>query len=381
VPHLKESLQRVWFEIHLSDGASKALRSGLEQLKTDHQSGSHELTSIALKAFQDVIFQIQGHFDDHWWQSARMVAWHLWKNGRESMGAATLNALLGLLADLEDILHQDFSQEVKRERLLGVLKRHLDKRKEMPTRINQSFRAYLESNFLKSKPTRSLTLLTLSSSSTIKETILNILALSPISYLELRILESRPLCEGAAMASSIISALKANFLSSFDRFLNLTIYTDASAALASKGVDFVLLGGDRISESGSVSNKIGSLPAVLSAKHICPSAKVLILSELEKVAEPGAEMDHGQEENNSRELINCWKHCGIAGIESFAEEIDICRQDTVNYAVGVKNIYFEWVPAELIDAYICEEGALDAAAIQSKAQQVKENVDRYFGGL
>jgi translation initiation factor 2B subunit (eIF-2B alpha/beta/delta family) len=69
-------------------------------------------------------------------------------------------------------------------------------------------------------------------------------------------------------------------------YLQLTVYTDASAALASKEVDFVLLGADRISDSGSVSNKTGSLPAVLSARHVCPVAKVLVLSELEKVAAP-----------------------------------------------------------------------------------------------
>jgi translation initiation factor 2B subunit (eIF-2B alpha/beta/delta family) len=384
VPRLKESLQRVWFEIRLSNGASKALRAGLEQLKTDHQSGSHELTSSALRAFQNVVSHIQGRVDTVWWESARIAAWHLWKNGRESMGAATLNAFLGLLSEMEKIVHQDSNQEDKRERLLSVLKHHLDKRKEMSTRIKQSFGAYLESNFLctpNSNPTRPLTLLTLSSSSTIRESIMNILASLPIPHLDLRILESRPLFEGVGMASSILSAFKAGYPSSSDRYLTLTVYTDASAALASKGVDFVLLGADRISDSGSVSNKTGSLPAVLSAKHVCPSAKVLILSELEKVSEPGTEIDHGQEENNPKELVDGWMDYGIAGIEALANEIDVCHQDTIKYAVGVKNIYFEWVPAEHIDAYICEEGTLDVAAIQRKAQQVKQNVDRYFGDL
>ncbi len=37
----------------------------------------------------------------------------------------------------------------------------------------------------------------------------------------------------------------------------ITIYTDASAALAAAGVDMVLLGADRIAASGAVSNKMG----------------------------------------------------------------------------------------------------------------------------
>jgi translation initiation factor 2B subunit (eIF-2B alpha/beta/delta family)/8-oxo-dGTP pyrophosphatase MutT (NUDIX family) len=384
VPRLRESLQRVWFEMHLSYGASKVLRAGLEQLKADHQSGSHELTSIALKVFQDVISQIQGPIGTDWWESARMVAWHLWKNGRESMGAATLNALLGLLAKMEDTVHQDLSREIKWKYLLGVLGDHMNKRKQMPTRIEQSFGAYLQSDFMstmKSNSTRPLTILTLSGSSTIRDSIIGAFASLPIPRLDLRVLESRPLCEGVKMASSMLSTFKARFPSSSGRNVNLKIYTDASAALASKGVDFVLLGADQISDSGSISNKIGSLPAVLSAKHVCSGVKVLILSELEKVAELGVENGHVHEENNPSELIGCWMDCGIEGIGALVEDIGATDQGTATYAVKVKNVYFEWVPPELIDAYICEEGTLDVAAIQNKAQQVKQNSEKYFGEL
>ncbi|KAI2725934.1 hypothetical protein CBS147332_2821 [Penicillium roqueforti] len=383
VPHLKESFRRVWFEVDMNDGASKALITGLKQLKADHQSGSHELTSIALRAYRDVIAQMHEDIDTQWWENARMAAWHLWKNGRESMGAATLNAFLGLLADLEVIIHENLDSTVKRERLLALIDQHLDKRKEMPMRIKHSFATYLESKFLsttRSRPTPSLVILTLSSSSTIRDSIIEAFASLPIPNLDLRILESRPLCEGVNMASSILSAFKTRFPSSSDRHLKLTVYTDASAALASKDVDFILLGADRISDSGSVSNKTGSLPAVLSAKHVCPAAKVLVLSELEKVAEPDAESNRSQEENDPKELVGCWVEYGIKGLNAIAEGIDADRDNT-NYTVEVKNIYFEWVPAELIEAYICEEGTLDATAIQEKAQQVKQKADRYFGQL
>ncbi|KAJ6152206.1 hypothetical protein N7497_006525 [Penicillium chrysogenum] len=361
VPRLKESLRRVCFESDMNEGASKALISGLRLLKTDHQSGSHELTSIALRAFRDVIAQMNKDIDEKWWETARMAAWHLWKNGRESMGAATLNAFLGLLADMEEIVHETLDRNVKSERLLALLDHHLDKRKDMPKRITRSFGAYLECSFLptaQSQPTPSLVILTLSASSTIRDSIL----------------------ESQYGSFHSLSAFQSRFPSSSDRHLQLTVYTDASAALASKEVDFVLLGSDRISDSGSVSNKTGSLPAVLSARHVCPAAKVLVLSELEKVAEPGAESSHSHEENDPKELVGCWLQSGIKGVKMLAEGNDADR-DNANYAVGVKNIYFEWVQAELIDAYICEEGTLDASAIQEKAQQVKRKADRYFGQL
>ncbi|KXG48471.1 Initiation factor 2B-related protein [Penicillium griseofulvum] len=365
VPRLKESLRRVWFEGEMNERASKALISGLAELKADHQSGSHELTSIALKAFRDVIAQMSEDIDTKWWETARMAAWHLWKNGRESMGAATLNAFLGLLADMEEIVPQTLNGKVKLERLLALLDHHLSKRKEMPMRIKSSFATYLRCNFLPTSdttPSRPLVILSFSASSTIRDSILEAFASLPISNLELRILESRPLCEGVTMASSILSAFQSRFPSSSDRHLKLTVYTDASAALASNGVDFVLLGADRISDSGAV----------------CPSAKVLVLSELEKVAEPGADGNHSHEKNDPKELLSCWVDSGMKGIKALVEGTEMAGRDNINYTVEVKNIYFEWISANLIDAYICEEGTLYATAIQEKAQQVKQKADKYF---
>ncbi|KAJ5083877.1 hypothetical protein NUU61_008456 [Penicillium alfredii] len=382
VPRLEESLRRVWFEGVLNDRASKALNTGIAQLVEDHQSGSHELTSIALKAFQQVLVQIPG-VDTKWWETARMVAWHLWKNGRESMGAATLNALLGVLSDMEDIVGRNVDHEAKWDLLLTTVDSHLMDRKAMPARIKDSVAAYLYTNFLptaQSRPNSSLTLLTLSASSTIRDSILDAYASLPFSNLDLRVLESRPLYEGVSMASSILSEFQSKFASSNQR-LTLTVYTDASAALASHDVDFVLLGADRISGSGWVSNKTGSLPAVLSAKHAAPNVKVLILSELEKVAEPGAENEHVPEENDPNEVVSRWLDAGVKGVGILAEGLQGVHPPRSNTSVEVKNVYFEWVPADMIDAYICEAGTLDAAAIQEKARQVKEKAERYFGEL
>lgn len=381
VPRLADSLHRVWFEAHMSPEASQALRSGLEELKNDHQSGSHELTTIALKGFRDVLVYLRS--DEKWWETARIAAWHLWKNGRESMGAATLNAFLGVLADMEENVGKGLDGESRWDRVLAVVDHHLENRRAMSKHIKDSFASYLRTKFLSDAQPESsstLTLLTLSASSTIRDSILDAFASLPISHLDLRILESRPLFEGASMASSLISEFQSKFLSS-DRQMNLTVYTDASSALAATDVDFVLLGADRICSSGWVSNKTGSLPAVLSAKHVTPSAKVLIFSELEKVAEPGVEDGHQTEENDPTEVITPWLENDVKGVNVLEDGLRRARSETGNCIVGVKNIYFEWVPADLIHAYISEEGTLDVKDIQRKAQEVKEKAERYFGSL
>jgi translation initiation factor 2B subunit (eIF-2B alpha/beta/delta family) len=361
----------------MNPAAAGALRSGLEELKTDHQSGSHELTSIAVKAFRDILVHLRS--DRKWWETARIAAWHLWKNGRESMGSATLNALLGVLADIEDMKDLSLDDERAMDRVLGMIDHHLEVRRQMPSCIKDSFVAYLQANG--SRDTQTVSILTLSASSTIRDSILDAFASLPMPNLDLRILESRPLFEGASMASSLLSAFESKFPAATGRHLRLTVYTDASAALAATNVEFVLLGADRLSSSGWVSNKTGSLPAVLSAKHASPSCKVLVFSGLEKVAEPGAEHEHEPEENDYREVMTPWIECGVRGVNILEEGIRGIPPKTANCYIQVKNIYFEWVPSELIDGYICEKGMFSAAAIQKYAQEVRENSRAYFGSL
>jgi translation initiation factor 2B subunit (eIF-2B alpha/beta/delta family) len=380
VPHLAESLQRVYFEKDMTDKASGALRSGLEQLRIDHSSGSHELTTLALKAFRDVLVHLQG--DTDWWETTRMAAWHLWKNGRESMGAATLNAFLGVLADIDNIKSR--GPETQWNRILTAVDHHLERRRETASHIKEAFNAYLHSDFLpniQSQGKNKITLLTLSASSTIRASILDAFISLPVSHLDLRILESRPLFEGASMASSLLSEFESKFPPSSGQHLRISVYTDASAALAAKDVDFVLLGADRISSSGSISNKTGSLPAVLCTKHISPEAKVLVFSGLEKVAEPGAEDDHQPEENDPIEVISPWVDTGVKGVCKLQEGVRGIKKDTSNCAVEVKNVYFEWVDANMIDAFITEEGAMGAFDIRNKALEVQRKAEKYFSSL
>lgn len=376
VPRLRESLRRVWFECDMNSRAAKVLATGLETLQKDHESGARELTAIALGVFRDVVTQMGNGLDEPWWETVRWAAWHLWKNGRESMGAGILNVLLAVLTDMEEFLKQGTEMSQKWDRILGMLDYHVDNRNSMASRIKDSFVAYLRSQFLQSGGTRQkLTILTLSASSTIRDCIVDAYAALDIETLDLRILESRPLFEGVSIASSISTKFASQFQSAQNRNLQLSLYTDASAAVASSDVDVVLIGADRISATRGVSNKTGSLPAALSARYISPGVKVLVLSDSEKVKEPCVGEDD-VEENDPVEVANTWRNDGVKGTQSIGG-----NATEGNVSTEVKNIYFEWVPLSLVDGFVCEEGILGKDGIRERSELIGKKIGRFFGYL
>ena len=170
----------------------------------------------------------------------------------------------------------------------------LQDRKLKITRISDSFASYAKLQCAGSNP-KELRILTLSSSSTIRAALINLITTTPDLQIDLRILESRPLFEGVGLASAITQEVKSATKGLDRSTVRIIVYTDASSAIASRDIDFLLLGADRISADGSVSNKTGSLPAILSARHASPRCKIVVLSELEKVA---IAEEHGVEEND-----------------------------------------------------------------------------------
>ena len=395
VPRLRDSLRRVWFEGEMSDDVARILVAGLEMLQRDHESGSQELTSIALRVFRDVVVQMHrdgdGRLDEGWWASVRMAAWHLAKNGRESMGMSITNALVSMLGDIDDVRRQQGVDEGEKwSRILATINEHLETRKDRTKKIRESFIAHLQSRLLRSKDqnqeTNQIKILTLSASSTIRDSILDAFAaLDHLETLELRILESRPLFEGASIASSLCSQFKAQSPppSSRTKNLDIKIYTDASAALAAKDADILLIGADRISSSKGVSNKTGSLPAVLSARYVQPSIEVMILSDLEKVEglnEAGVESTL---ENDPMEIVNSWHKEGVKGVSALEGGSSSAGSGDRrnNASVEVKNVYFEWVPLDLVNTFVCEQGVLKGNDLKEKARQIGETIEEVFGDL
>lgn len=253
MPKLLHSLRRVWPEYDLGPEAGKVLTNGLEILRSDHESGARQLAARAIFTLRDVIEKMDSSTaDDFWWSNVRMTAWHLWKNGRESMGAAIVSALVTVLDCIEQQVQKEgVTNNERTRRALSVIDKCLSERDLAISRVNDTFTTYLKTLYEQRKKT--LTILTLSNSSTISTCLLNAADTLSIT-LDVLILESRPLCDGVTLATNV----------SKHKNINTTIYSDASAAFAAKGVDVLVLGADRISAKGDVSNKIGSLPAVLS---------------------------------------------------------------------------------------------------------------------
>ncbi|UKZ61515.1 uncharacterized protein TrAtP1_002778 [Trichoderma atroviride] len=265
VPRLKESLRRVWFEIDLGRDAAGVLAAGLKALQDDHVSGARQLAAKALTIYLDVIPRLEIKDQTAWWKNVRFAAWHLWKNGRESMGAPILNVVLSSLDIIEKHLpRQETTSSLSNttiEQICAEIKDFGKARQQSGTKIVTTFAAFLD-QFPKDKP---LKIVTLSSSSTITSSLTHVLSDSS-RPLDIHILESRPLFEGVKLAQRISSIAQTNA----NTKVSITVHTDASAALASQNAHILLLGADLIDRAGNVSNKTGSLPAVLAARHVSP---------------------------------------------------------------------------------------------------------------
>ncbi|KAI8167863.1 Translation initiation factor eIF-2B subunit alpha [Colletotrichum sp. SAR 10_65] len=375
VPRLAESLRRVWFEVELGNKRGEMLNQGLLALQRDHESGARQLASKALQILISLIEEGDESLDQ-WWKSARLAAWHLWKNGRESMGAAILNVLVRSLAVIEDEVKR--ADEVSPEFLstvTGKLQQYAASRDESVDDIWKSLKGFLQENHDSGKPIR---ILTLSSSSTILEC-LHRAILGFRSEFDIRILESRPLFEGVSMASRLVGRLQESGAER-EKKVEVSIYTDAAAAIASEAIDLVFIGADLIAKDGSTSNKTGSLPAVLSARHCAPHAKVLVLAENEKILpyEPPS-----REENDIEEVFVSWRREDSLR-EATSTVLSYSQKGTPEghgLQATVKNVYFEWVPTTLIDGYMFEDGQKGAQDISALADHIRGEADAYFANV
>ncbi|KAI1333637.1 nagb/rpia/CoA transferase-like protein [Xylariaceae sp. FL0016] len=374
VPKLVNSLRRVWPEYDLGAAAARILTDRLQTLRDDHQSEARQVAAAALTALRAVIEHMDSSqsIDELWWARVRMAAWHLCK-ARKSMDAAIANVIVKALDRLEMIVRDHTNSTDKVSQMMKAIDNQLDDGNNITDRICNSFVEYLRHNVLLGTSTRrTVSILTLSNSSSISQCVRNSAALLGIQ-LDLRILESRPLCEGVTPASELLDNAKDNSL------LKVTLFSDASSATAAQDIDLVVLGADQINSSGDVSSRAGSLPAILSAKHIAPDSKVVILSETEKICGPGHVNDHLMEHNSLEELLQTW-----TGAVSSAEAVDDARRnndDSAERKVKVKNTYFEWIPTRLIDAYVTEEGSLTPEKITERSSWFFKETNRFFDGL
>ncbi|KAG7285697.1 hypothetical protein NEMBOFW57_007990 [Staphylotrichum longicolle] len=376
VPRLAESLRRVWFETDLGPAAGRVLAEGLDALAHDHESGARQLAGAALQTLRGVVAELEAAPDeaptDEWWVRVRFAAWHLSKNGRESMGAAIMSALLAALAGIEQTLRSGHAGPW-RDAVLRELDARIASRQESAKLVSQAFAAYLEGTYpTKLAAQEPISILTLACAMP---------RFLPVSYSDLRVLESRPLFEGVSLAGGVAEDLGSESSSSSTAQAHkITLHSDASAALASSGIDVVVLGADRIAASGAVSNKTGSLPAVLSAKHVSPTAKVIVLGESDKIAPPGRPEEHVVEDNDPSQISRAWQaeyNSGrVRGATATLRDPQSSRVKT-----EIRNVFFEWVPASLIDAYVTESGEWTTQQIAQHSEKLETEERRFFGTL
>lgn len=372
VPHLSISLERVL--------VGRLVAEGLQELKNDHVNGASVLAGTAVEVLTKAIRggdvrgirSIKKRAQENnesmvaWWRGLKLIGWHLTKV-RESMSAAiTVVVCDALRAVQQEVDIGGNPEEVKRKALLR-LEDVLSKRRHNSERIATQFASWLNEHFPGEGP---VTVLTLSSSSTIRACLIAVISSDTGRHLRLKVLESRPMFEGVAFVRSLLRDLKKRGMG--DR-LKVEIASDASVGVIGKDTDIVLLGADRISEDGDVSNKTGSLAAVLCAREVSSKAKVVVVSELDKVAAPGKMENHKEEDNDISELTTHW----LSPKELEAQP----SSEQWMAAVTVRNVYFEWVPARHIDVYVSEFGDFDLEGIKHRSRHVGELEEEMFGDL
>ncbi|KAJ6438735.1 Transcriptional regulatory protein moc3 [Purpureocillium lavendulum] len=473
VPRLTESLRRVWFERDIGRDAARALERGLRALQDDHESGARQLAGKALDAFADVLPRLDRHDEGSvgaaaaattetagrqggrgrevqaWWRNIRVVAWHLWKNGREAMGAPILSVMLASLAIIDAKLaawpasEQPWDAFV--DDVLASLRELAARRTETGRAIGEAFARFLRDEFGGEAAGREsgraavegeaaegddagggdggddgggggdgnmVKIVTLSCSSTITAALTHALARPDTPALDVHVLESRPLFEGVktgrALASALLRQVEADSTTPREtgagtprdrspsrrgrrRRGQVTLHTDSAAAVASQGAHMVLLGADLISPGADVSNKTGSLPLVLSARHVAPRVRVVALAEWDKVL-PFAPPGHG-EDNDAAEVTAAWPADGVGEGETAGagdktatagagEVVLESKQGRGrDAAIEVKNVYFEWVPAALVSDYVTEDGVTTTRGIEDWAAEARTRADRFFADL
>ncbi|KAI9834567.1 MAG: hypothetical protein M1819_002943 [Sarea resinae] len=361
VPHLTMSLYR--------SVVGKDTAAGLKDLQQDHSSGARVL---ATKAVQTLLKVVQGDDlayatdVDSFWTGLRLAGWHLATNGRLSMGAAINYAVLSALDAIKGAQPLDSGVKLAdfKETAERCLTDAIHERDQSGLHLADQFRSYLSRN-RKDGP---IHILTVSSSSTVRQCLTRALKEDPNLKVVLKVMESRPLFEGVSFISSFLEELGEEY--SIAERIHVEVASDVSAGILARDADIVIIGADRISEAGDVSNKTGSLAAALLAKESNKDVRVLALTEVEKVAGPGKTSEHVEEENDRSELTEAWP----------LDEKEK-KKFLGDGRVTVKNVYFEWVPAKYIDCYICEKGVLSTAEIGKQSRHVKELEDDLFGEL
>ncbi|KZZ92635.1 Initiation factor 2B-related protein [Ascosphaera apis ARSEF 7405] len=419
VPHLSlsyihllqnDTAEGVWFAPENQENVERdvipKLLTALRDIRGDHVSGAKDLATKALAALTEIAENgarvvIDGeklasaqevddispsYFTERWWGFTRRVAWIICQYGRPSMGAAINSTLTNSLErhhlQLDNTERTPvISCETAVTRCLQILRHDLELR-----RSNQQMKLIVghvremiqrtidENQIYDEEEPFVLNILTLSNSSTTANGLLAALSekyqlaagAKPTHIrMHVRLLESRPLCEGASFARRLQKMAQERNCA--DR-LTMEIAADSAVAERAENIHIVVLGADRVTNSGDVLNKMGSFPAALCAKTVTNGqAKVVAIFEKDKIAKPG-KMTKVDEDNDSSELTAAWSKVDQGLLDEYP-------------TIKCRNLYFEWVPAKYIDYYVCDAGLWSAEEIDTESRKKAEIEEQVFEGF
>ncbi|MGK7345573.1 MAG: translation initiation factor eIF-2B [Candidatus Nitrospinota bacterium M3_3B_026] len=293
-----------------------SFESGLDGIRKDRSRGAGQLAEDGLRLIAGALKELSRAAPGKVLDEGRRMTRAL-KGARPSM-APIFNWAAFLLLELEKTLGETGvldpgAIEQAASRVLGL------KRKTMDSLAAEG-RGLLEDVGV---------VFTLSYSSTVERIIEK-------AHRDLRVIvaESRPLFEGRRLAASAQASGK-----------GVEVVTDAQAGLAVREAEAVLLGADAILGDLSAVNKAGSYPAALAARDL--GRRVIAAADTFKVnpwlAAGAVELEEGD------------------GGEVWAERPELCR-----------NVYFETVPARLIDVYLTEKGPLSAEEMTAEVRRIEK---------
>lgn len=306
---------------------------GFHDLMSDFTNGSRVLATKAVQTLHDAI-QSDSHSPaekKQLWEHLR-IAGYMLSTARPSMGAAITSAVVQALNAVQG------SDLGARE----VLEQEINKRKHTRQVLAGNFVAWMRQ--YAAKP-GCLKIITLSLSSTLSACLHQ--AICELVHLKFQIciLESRPNCEGADFGVQLVRELPSE--ARIGRFY-VEVAPESHICQLVKNVDIVILGADRISCEGDVSNKMGSFLCALAAKRLAPNCRVIAVSDTDKIAKPGPTGDATEESGPVQEVMAAWKEETRSAVEGL-EKAAILR---------VHNIYFERVPQMFVDLYLTENGVM-----------------------
>jgi len=387
VPSLDFALRRVL--------VGPETETSLNALRNDHESGAH---GLALLSLDMLLKAVRGgdlaHVNqtEEFWRELRMIAWHLAKNGRPSMGAAIEAALFRALDTImaysesanpggfEGIAALELGTFKKIAEL--VIKERITTGKHSLEALAQNFvRLIMDERGEAGRATSSSTtkIVTLSSSGTVAQCLTDLIwtFVSNGTNIKLCILESRPKFEGVAFANTLLDALEKaqsareyRDLEDLIKHLKIEIVSDASVAMIVKHANYIVLGADKVLPNSDICNKIGSLTTTVMAKILSPECKVVAVFQTDKIASASENTEDSKAEyNDEAEVTNVWPSSVTAAL---------MEKQTKGIQVKVKNAYFEWVPATYIDKYVSEKGALTMEDIRRLSIEGEELEERIF---